>query len=161
MKGRIYFMLIWLLIFSLTSCSKDKDTSGPKDNDSTDNPVTVIPFDKVPSLNEMVLYEVNFMAFGPSGTINNVLDRIDSIKSLGVNVIWLMPVYPEGQLKGVGSPYCVRDYKAVNPDLGSLDDLKQFVKEAHNREMAVILDWVAKGKKIELNATQLPIVQLG
>lgn len=54
-----------------------------------------------------------------------------------------MPVYPKGELKAVGSPYCVKDYLSVNPDFGTIDDLKKLVKEAHQREMAVIIDWVA------------------
>jgi alpha-amylase len=134
--------LIAFIFLSITGCRKDSDNSinGP---DTTDTPSKEIPFDKVPEVNAMTIYEVNFMAFGPSGTINNVLSRIDSIKSLGINVLWLMPVYPEGQLNGVGSPYSVKDYQAVNPDLGTIDDLKKLIKEAHSRDMAVILDWVA------------------
>jgi alpha-amylase len=140
LKYSIRFLIIsWFVIFSLIACKKTTDTK----TDTKITPEIVVPFDKVPPVNEMTIYEVNFMAFGPSGTINNVLSRIDSIKSLGINVIWLMPVYPEGQLKGVGSPYCVKDYTSVNPDLGTLNDLKLFVKEAHSRGMAVILDWVA------------------
>jgi alpha-amylase len=136
-------LLIFMLI-GFESCSKDN--GGPNDNspdDTTQPPELPVPFDKVPALKDMVLYEVNFMAFGPSCTINNVLSRIDSIKNLGVNVIWLMPVFPEGQLNGVGSPYCVQNYLEVNPDLGTLSDLKDFVGASHKREMAVILDWVA------------------
>jgi alpha-amylase len=134
----IFLIISVFILLSLSGCNKVAEKSSIIVKDSAD-----VPFDKVPPVNEMVIYEVNFMTFGPSGTINNVLNRIDSIKSLGVNVIWLMPVYPEGKLKGVGSPYCIQDYTSVNPDLGTLEDLKHFVKESHKRGMAVILDWVA------------------
>jgi glycosidase len=62
---------------------------------------------------------------------------------MGVNVIWLMPTYPIGILKGVGSPYSVRDYEGVNADFGTLDDLRSLVAQAHTLGMAVILDWEA------------------
>jgi glycosidase len=135
----VKLVLIAIIYISIpASCKKDI----PDDPDKPDEE-TVVPFDKVPSLSNMVVYEVNMQAFGPDGTFDDVISRLDSIKSLGVNVVWLMPVYPEGELKGVGSPYCVKDYLSVNPDYGTTDDLKELVKEAHQREMAVILDWVA------------------
>jgi alpha-amylase len=142
-RNQISILLILSLIFfiSLTAC--DKNTGNTDDNNGIDSTKTPEPFDKVPTLDDMVLYEVNFMAFGPGCSINDVTLRLDSIKDLGVNVLWLMPLYSEGELNGVGSPYCVRDYEQVNPDLGTLSDLKTLVNEAHEREMAVILDWVA------------------
>lgn len=136
-------MLITLLfVYSLISCKKNDLENTDNQNKETEDEV-LIPYDKVPSLSEMIVYEVNFMAFGPEGTLNNVYDRLDSIKSLGINVLWLMPIYPEGQLNGVGSPYCISDYNSINPDIGTLDDLKKFISKAHELEMAVIFDWVA------------------
>ena len=57
-----------------------------------------------------------------------------------------MPIYPVGALNSVGqlgSPYSVRNYKEVNTEFGSLDDLRNLVEQAHARGMSVILDWVA------------------
>ena len=71
------------------------------------------------------------------------MPRLDSIKDLGVNVIWLMPVYEMGSLNSVGSPYCIKDYKSLNPNYGDLDDLRELVDSAHAKGMAVIMDWVA------------------
>jgi glycosidase len=68
---------------------------------------------------------------------------LDSIKALGVNVIWLMPTYPIGILKASGSPYSVKDYEGVNANFGTLDDLRALVAKAHTLGMAVILDWEA------------------
>ncbi|MBW8893770.1 MAG: alpha-amylase, partial [Burkholderiales bacterium] len=56
-----------------------------------------------------------------------------------------MPIHPIGQVnrKGsLGSPYAVRDYRAVSPELGTLADLKHFVAAAHALNLHVILDWV-------------------
>ncbi len=101
------------------------------------------PFDAVPEVSDITMYEVNLFAFSNNRDIAGVTSKLDHIKDLGINVIWLMPIYPIGQLNGSGSPYSVKDYTAVNSDLGTLDDLRELVEEAHNRGMAVILDWVA------------------
>jgi len=62
---------------------------------------------------------------------------------LGINVIYLMPTYPVGVLKAINSTYCVKDYKSVNAEFGTLGDLRALVDEIHHKNMAVILDWVA------------------
>jgi glycosidase len=54
-----------------------------------------------------------------------------------------MPIFPVGSVNSVNSPYCVKDYKAVNPEFGTLADLRALVDGAHNKNMSVILDWVA------------------
>jgi glycosidase len=54
-----------------------------------------------------------------------------------------MPVFKMGQVKAIGSPYCVADYRAIDPEFGTLEDLKTLIAEAHDRKMAVIIDWVA------------------
>jgi glycosidase len=101
------------------------------------------PFANIPLTNELVVYEINERAFSAQGTFKGILPRLDSIKALGVNVIWLMPIHPIGTTNSVNSPYCVANYYLVNPEYGNLDDLRTLVREAHKRNMAVILDWVA------------------
>jgi glycosidase len=104
------------------------------------------PYSQVPVPKDIIMYEVNIRAFSPQHNLQGVIDRLDSIKALGVNVIWLMPIYPVGQLKAIapmGSPYSVQNYEAVNPQFGTLDDLRTLVTDAHNKGMAVVLDWVA------------------
>jgi glycosidase len=103
----------------------------------------IVPFAQVPSLSEMIIYEVNPLAFSADGSIAELTNRLGHFKELGVNVLWLMPIYPEGEINGVGSPYCVQDYTNVNPNYGTVEDLSDFVKGAHAKGMAVILDWVA------------------
>jgi glycosidase len=100
------------------------------------------PFSGIPALKDIVMYEVNMQTYTPAN-FQGVQARLDSIKALGVNTIWLMPTYPIGVLKAVGSPYAVKDYNGVNSNFGTLDDLRALVAAAHSRNMAVIMDWVA------------------
>jgi cyclomaltodextrinase len=93
-----------------------------------------------------VIYEVFPRNFSPSGDLNGVTAGLDRLHQLGVDVVWLMPIHPIGQLhrKGTyGSPYSVRDYYAINPDYGTKADLKRLVTEAHKRGMKVVIDIVA------------------
>ncbi|MDE6267454.1 MAG: alpha-amylase [Muribaculaceae bacterium] len=92
-----------------------------------------------------VIYEVNWRQSTPSGTIKEYMPQLDRLKDLGVDIIWMMPVHPisEKNRKGtLGSYYAVKDYKALNPELGTMDDFKAFVDEAHKKGMKVIIDWV-------------------
>jgi glycosidase len=93
-----------------------------------------------------VIYEIFPRAFSSEGDFNGVTARLDALKNLGVNILWLMPIHPIGQLKKkgtIGSPYAVRDYYAINPDYGTKEDLRRLVAEAHRRGMKVIIDIVA------------------
>lgn len=101
------------------------------------------PFTGVPASKDVNIYQVNIRAFSTAGNLQGVTARLDSIKSLGINVVYLMPIYPVGVLKSINSPYCVKDYEAVNSEFGNLDDLRSLVDKAHQKNMAVMLDWVA------------------
>jgi cyclomaltodextrinase / maltogenic alpha-amylase / neopullulanase len=93
-----------------------------------------------------VIYEIFPRAFSAEGNFNGVTARLDALKSLGVNILWLMPIHPVGQEKKkgtIGSPYAVRDYYAINPDYGRKEDLRRLVSESHKRGMKVIIDIVA------------------
>ena len=100
------------------------------------------PFQHVPDVRDVTLYQVNMRVFSKEGNFKGVLARLDSIKALGINVVYLMPIYPVGVVKTSNSPYCVRDYKGINSEFGTLEDLRAIVDGAHRRNMAVILDWV-------------------
>ena len=93
-----------------------------------------------------VIYQVFVRSFSPTGDLNGVTARLDELHALGVNILWLMPIHPDGQIKkkgSLGSPYAVRDYYAIEPALGTKDDLRRLVTEAHRRQMKVIIDIVA------------------
>ena len=139
-------LLISIAVFLIivNSCSKKgSDPVSPKNPLPPDTTQNETPFTEVPDISDIIMYEINERAFSVSGTFTGILPRLDSIKALGVNVIWLMPVNPIGVINTVNSPYCVRNYKEVNTEYGTLTDLRNLVKEAHNRKMAVILDWAA------------------
>jgi len=92
------------------------------------------------------LYELNTRQFTESGTFRAAETHLPRLAELGVDILWLMPIHPIGETKRkgtLGSPYSVRDHFGVNPEFGTLDDLKRFVAAAHARGMHVILDWVA------------------
>ncbi|SKB35372.1 alpha-amylase family glycosyl hydrolase [Daejeonella lutea] len=101
------------------------------------------PFTKVPDRRDVSIYQVNIRTFSKEGNLKGVASRLDSIKALGFNVVYLMPIFPVGKIKAVNSPYCIQDYTSVNPEFGTLDDLRAVVDGAHKRGMSLILDWVA------------------
>jgi len=93
-----------------------------------------------------VIYEVNVRQYTQEGTFKAFQQHLPRLKELGVDILWLMPIHPIGELnrKGVlGSYYAVKDYTGVNPEFGTLDDFKALVEAAHKLGMKVILDWVA------------------
>jgi cyclomaltodextrinase len=93
-----------------------------------------------------VVYEVFPRNFSGEGNFNGITARLDELKDLGVTILWLMPIHPQGEKmrKGtLGSPYAVRDYYAINPDYGTEAELKRLVSEAHQRGLKVIIDVVA------------------
>ena len=92
------------------------------------------------------IYEVNIRQFTREGTFNAFAKELPRLKKMGVDILWLMPVQPIGveNRKGkLGSYYAVRDYTAVNPEFGTLDDFRRLVKQAHALGFRVIIDWVA------------------
>lgn len=94
---------------------------------------------------DAMIYEVNWRQMTPEGTIAAVEKQIPRLKELGVDILWIMPVNPiskEGRKGELGSYYASADYKVLNPELGTMDDFRHFVKTAHDNGMKVIIDWV-------------------
>ena len=92
------------------------------------------------------IYEVNIRQYTPEGTFKAFQKHIPEIKKMGIGIIWIMPINPIGEKnrKGtLGSYYSVKNYKAVNPEFGTIDDFRNLVNEIHKQGMHVILDWVA------------------
>ena len=94
---------------------------------------------------DAVIYEINVRQFTPEGTFNALGGHLARLDSLGVDILWLMPVQPIG-VKGrkgeLGSYYAVSDYRQTNPEFGSPAELKAVIDSAHALGMKVILDWV-------------------
>lgn len=96
-------------------------------------------------LESAVIYEANLRQGTPTRDLKGLQRQLPRLRDIGVDVIWLMPIHPisKAERKGtLGSYYAVQDYKAVNPEFGTIDDLKEFVRTAHTYGMKVILDEV-------------------
>jgi len=131
-RGLLVPALTGWLAFTVTATAQDASSAAPR---------------KSPDwLRRAVVYEIFPRNFSQAGDFNAVTARLDELKDLGVDVLWLMPIHPLGEKlkKGsVGSPYCVRDFYAINPDYGTTNDFKRLITEAHARGMKVVLDVVA------------------
>jgi glycosidase len=142
------FCIILVAIF-IISCSKNGAAPSqpvvvpPVVAVSPDSAQYGTPFANVPDTRDVSIYQVNMRAFSQTGDFQGVITRLDSIKALGVNVIYLMPIYPVGVLNSINSPYCVKDYTAVGSEFGTITDLRALVDGAHSRNMSVMIDWVA------------------
>ena len=91
-----------------------------------------------------IFYELNVRAFGDSngdgqGDLRGTIGHLDYLQDLGVDCIWLLPVYPS-PLRDDG--YDVADFCAIHPDYGTLDDFKALVSAAHERGLRVITDLI-------------------
>ena len=97
-------------------------------------------------LENSVVYEMNVRQYTPEGTIAAAQQELPRLAELGVDILWLMPIYPigvEGRKGELGSYYAVRNYCEVNPEFGTLADFDNFLAEAHRLGLRVVLDWVA------------------
>src|SRR6516225_5668857 len=145
-RRSLLFALTVLILF--TGCTQKP---GPAANQTTNDlaryqPVPYVKITHPDWSKNASIYRINTRQFTPEGTLRAAEAQIPRLKALGVTILWLTPIHPIGQKnrKGtLGSPYAVRDYLKVNPDLGTLNDLKHFVATAHQQGMYVILDWVA------------------
>ena len=116
--------------------------------------------------NETVIMEVNIRSFNSQdhnedgfiqenmgevrGTFLNAIDRLDDLRSLGVNTLHVLPITPTGKLKSLGtagSIYAAADFNSINPDLYDKtsgltleEQAKKFIQEAHKRGIKVIVD---------------------
>ncbi len=97
------------------------------------------------TLRNKVMYQIFVRNFSESGTFKDVIPQLDRIKDLGVDIIWFAPIHPIGKKarKGdLGSPYAISDYRAVNPEYGTIEDFRELVDEIHARGMKCMIDVV-------------------
>ncbi|HDL7835159.1 TPA: alpha,alpha-phosphotrehalase [Yersinia enterocolitica] len=91
-----------------------------------------------------VIYQIYPKSFQDStgngyGDLAGVTQRLDYLQKLGVDAIWLTPVYVSPQ---VDNGYDVADYCAIDPAYGTLDDFKHLVEQAHQRGIRIVMDMV-------------------
>lgn len=92
-----------------------------------------------------VIYEVNLRQYSAQGTIRAFAEQLPRLRDLGVDILWFMPIHPISVVnrKGeLGSYYAVQNYKAFNPEFGTIAEFKAVVAQAHSLGMKVIIDWV-------------------
>ena len=142
-----YFLLCAALLAAACNSDKPGGIPGPSPEPSGKDIVDqVSQYDARPFDGEKragVFYEIYVRSFADSdgdgiGDLNGVTAKLDYLDDLGVAGIWLLPIYTCDSEHG----YDVIDYKAVNPDYGTLTDLENLVAEAHKRKIRVILDFV-------------------
>jgi glycosidase len=92
-----------------------------------------------------IIYQIFPRNHSKEGTFKKIEEDLTRISSLGIDVIYLMPIHEIGvkERKGTyGSPYAIKDYFSISPDLGTLEDFKSLVNEIHKLGMKIILDMV-------------------
>ena len=92
------------------------------------------------------MYEVNVRQYTSEGTFNAFSSHLPRLHDMGVEVLWFMPITPiskEVRQGTLGSYYACSDYKAINPEFGTLEDFIRLVEKAHSLGFKVIIDWVA------------------
>ena len=136
MPKKIRYLLVFFIL--LVSCGEDPIEPTPTGPQQYGTPLS-----NVPDVDKATIYEVNLRAQSSEGTIQGVISKLEHIKSLGTNIIWLMPIYEQGTVNSVNSPYSVKNYEKISPEYGTLADLRALTDQAHAMGMAVILDWVA------------------
>lgn len=98
-----------------------------------------------PRLQNQVIYSIYVRNHTSEGTFRAVIPDLDRIRALGTDIIWLMPIHPigvEGKKGTLGCPYANRDYRAVNPAYGTMEDFEALVREIHARGMKCMIDVV-------------------
>lgn len=106
---------------------------------------TTAPAPDTSWVSRSAIYEVFVRDFSPTGNLPGVTRGLNRIRATGADVVWLMPIHPVGVLnrkEPLGSPYSVRDYRAINPEFGTVADFRNLVRAVHARGMKLILDWV-------------------
>ncbi len=97
-------------------------------------------------IKDATVYQIFPRQYSAKGDFNSITADLDRLDKMGVDILWLMPIHPIGELKKkgtIGSPYAVKDFYDVNPRYGTKADFKRLVDETHKRGMKIIIDIVA------------------
>jgi len=91
-----------------------------------------------------VVYQVYPKSFQDSngdgmGDLRGVISRLDYLRELGIDVIWLNPCYKNS---GVDGGYDISDYRAIAPELGTMEDFDELLAQAHARGIRIVMDLV-------------------
>ena len=97
-------------------------------------------------INPANIYEVNLRQYTAAGNFTAFAEHLPRLQDMGVDTLWFMPLTPiarERRKGSLGSYYACSDYKAINPEFGTMDDFRLLVARCHALGMRVIIDWVA------------------
>ena len=99
---------------------------------------------KTPWWKNAVVYQIYPRSFCDSngdgiGDLNGITSKLDYLKKLGVDVLWLSPIY---QSPGDDNGYDISDYRAINPEFGTMEDFDRMLSEAHARGIRIVMDLV-------------------
>ncbi|WP_274362288.1 alpha-amylase family glycosyl hydrolase [Paenibacillus thermotolerans] len=142
--ARTWFVLLLSLTLLLPGCTQPQKADDSEAREPAEGATS--PSDAAFSAANQpsdVYYEIFVRSFRDSngdgiGDLNGVTEKLDYLKELGIHGIWLMPVNPSPSYHG----YDVTDYYGINPDYGTIDDMKRLLDEAHKRNIKVIMDLV-------------------
>jgi len=91
------------------------------------------------------IYQIFVRDYAPDGTLQNVTDDLERIKSMGFDFVYLLPIHPislTGRKGSIGSPYAIQDYDAVDEALGTKEDFARLIEKAHSLGLRVMMDIV-------------------
>jgi len=88
---------------------------------------------------DAIIYEIFVKQFTPEGTLKGVIEKIPYLKSLGINCIWLMPIFESPTENGYG----VTDFYRIAPQYGTVDDFKELIEKSHQAGIRIMLDFIA------------------
>ncbi len=143
MKKLILSLLLIPLVV-LTSC-KSKENPAPAPEPEPVAPTLQVDNTVAIDADHRVIYEMNLYNFTSQGTLAAAQARLQELRTLGVDIVWLMPIQTRSakeKIGSLGSPYALKNYMELNKDHGTNADFKNFVNEAHRLGMEVWLDWV-------------------
>jgi len=138
---RNFLLCLTLITFLFSGCGNPGDSSQKANEGSPSKSMIRTTWSKNANI-----YEVNIRQYTPEGTFEAFRQHLPRLKKMGVDILWLMPISPIGEKnrKGtLGSYYSIKDYTAVNPEFGTLEDFTILVNEIHELGMYVVIDWVA------------------
>ncbi len=159
-------IILFILTFLFSACTNISSQRSSEDINRTATQVitptqTITPSvntHEFPWWNDVVFYEIFVRSFYDSdgdgnGDIQGIISKLDYLNDgnpetkndLGITGIWLMPVFPSTSYHG----YDVVDYRAVNTDYGSMDDMNELLEEAHKRGIKVIIDFVINHTSVD------------
>lgn len=134
----LFILLALTGILCWSACGNESEQLDPNMNQAADGPLAWT--------NDVTIYEVNIRQYTPEGTLAAFAKHLPRLKELGVEVLWFMPVYPISTTRSkgtLGSYYAISNYVEVNAEFGTMEEFKTLVKQIHDMDMKVMMDWVA------------------